>query len=98
LPRCRHYPDAAARQAAYRARTYWQQAPTQKFLAGMAQGLHADLAVALQKGACVLPAELLGAHAGQTLDNLRDYITFGSLEAARQARALSKQPPTDEAP
>lgn len=86
MPRVRKYEDAADRQAAYRARTYWQQAPTQKFLSNMAHGLHLDLAEALQKGECPLPAELLGAHAGQTLENLRDYITFGSLEAAKKAR------------
>lgn len=98
MPRSRHYPDAAARQAAYRARTYWQQEPTKKFLAGMAKGLHADLEAALQQGACPLPAELLGAHAGQTLANLRDYITFGSLAAARQARALPEELRSNEAP
>ncbi len=98
MPRSRHYPDAAARQAAYRARTYWQQPPTKKFLAGMAQGLHADLAAALKAGTCPLPAELLGAHAGQTLEHLRDYILFGSLAAARRARALPEEPLTDDAP
>ncbi len=98
MSRPQKYPDAAARQAAYRARTYWQQAPTQKFLAGMAEGLHADLAAALAKGACPMPAELLGAHAGQTLDNLRDFITFGSLEAARQVRAAAGGSRPDETP
>ena len=91
MPRTRKYQDAADRQAAYRARSYWQQAPTQKFLSGMAEGLHSDLAQALQKGECALPAELLGAHAGQTLENLRDYVTFGSLEAARQARTFPSE-------
>jgi hypothetical protein len=94
MPRTRKYQDAADRQAAYRGRTYWQQAPTQKFLSGMAAGLHADLAEALQKGECPLPAELLGAHAGQTLENLRDYISFGSLEAARLARAFGGETPS----
>lgn len=88
MPRSRTYQDAAQRQAAYRARTYWQQAPTKKFLAGMAQGLHNDLVSALQNGACPLPAALLGAHAGQTLQNLRDYLTYGSLEAAQKARGF----------
>jgi hypothetical protein len=88
MPRSRTYPDAAARQAAYRARVYFQHAPTQKFLAGMAQGLHNDLTEVLQKGGCPLPAELLGDHAGQTLQNLRDYIYYGSLEAAQKARSL----------
>jgi len=88
MPRPRTYRDAADRQAAYRTRTYWQQAPTQKFLSGMAQGLHAERAEALHKGECPLPKELLGAHAGQTLQNLRDYIAFGSLQAAQQARAF----------
>ncbi len=88
MSRTRQHPDAAARQAAYRARTYWQQPPTQKFLAGIAQGVHTDLAAALHKGDCPLPAELLGDHAGQTLANLRDYITHGSLAAAQKAREL----------
>lgn len=88
MSRTRQHHDAAARQAAYRARTYWQQPPTQKFLAGMAQGIHTDLVAALQRGECPLPAELLGDHAGQTLANLRDYITHGSLTAAQKAREL----------
>ena len=88
MPRSRTYPNAAERQAAYRARTYWQQAPTQKFRSGMAKGLHTDLTQALKKGECPLPKELLGDHAGQTLQNLRDYITYGSLEAARKAHEL----------
>ncbi len=93
MPRSRTYQDAADRQAAYRARTYWQQAPTQKFLAGMAQGLHTDLQEAIQKGDCPLPAQLLGVHAGQTLQNLRDFIEFGSLEEARKRRRLPETAP-----
>jgi hypothetical protein len=86
MPRSRKYESAAERQAAYRDRVYWQQAPTQKFLAGMAEGLHQDLEKALQEGTSPLPAELLGEHAGQTLSNVRDYVRYGSLEAARKAR------------
>jgi hypothetical protein len=86
MPRTRTYESAAQRQAAYRDRVYWQQAPTQKFLAGMAQGLHADLLTALEQGNSPLPSELLGEHAGETLGNLRDFIRYGSLEAARKAR------------
>jgi len=92
MPRSRKYENAADRQAAYRTRTYWQQDPTQKFLAGMARGLHAELAEALRKGECPLPAELLGSHAGQTLQNLCNYIEYGSLEAARKARAFPGDP------
>lgn len=88
MSRTRQHSDAAARQAAYRARTYWQQPPTQKLLAGIAQGIHTDLTAALQRGTCPLPAELLGDHAGQTLANLRDYLAQGSLEAARKAHEL----------
>jgi len=88
MPRTRKYESAAARQAAYRDRVYWQQAPTQKFLAGMAEGLHRDLLTALQQGRSPLPAELLGEHAGETLDNLRDFVRYGSLEAARKAHSL----------
>jgi len=79
------YPDAASRQAAYRNRVYWQQPPTQKFLAGMAEGLHRDFAEAIKKGTCSLPAELLGAHAGQTLANLRDYLCPNAEEVFPQA-------------
>ena len=86
MPRSRKYESGAERQAAYRDRVYWQQAPTQKFLAGMAEGLHRDLSSALQQGASPRPAELLGDHAGQTMNNLRDYLRYGSLEAARKAR------------
>jgi len=86
MPRSRKYASAAERQAAYRDRVYWQQAPTQKFLAGMAEGLHQDLLKALAQGDSPLPAELLGEHAGQTLENVRDYVRYGSLEAARKAR------------
>ena len=86
MPRSRKYESAAERQAAYRDRVYWQQAPTQKFLAGMAEGFHQDLRASLEQGTSPLPAELLGEHAGQTLDNLRDYVRYGSLEAARKAR------------
>lgn len=66
MPRSRKYESAAERQSAYRDRVYWQQAPTQKFLAGMAEGLHRDLSRALLEGRSPLPAELLGEHAGQT--------------------------------
>ena len=86
MPRPKIYTDPAQRQAAYRARTYWQQPPTNKFLVGVAQGLHAELADALKEGRSPLPADLLGEHAGQTLANLRDYVEYGSLEAARKAR------------
>jgi len=34
------------------------------------------------------PAEVLGVSAGQTVNNLRDYIRYDSLEAARKARQL----------
>ena len=85
MPRPAKYPDAASRQAAYRNRVYWQQPPTQKFLAGMAEGLHKDLSEAMRKGTCSLPAEILGAHAGQTLQNLRDYLCKNSLELLPQA-------------
>jgi hypothetical protein len=88
MSRKRQYESAAARQAAYRDRVYWQQAPTQKFLAGMAQGLHQDLLTALQQGNSPLPAQLLGEHAGETLNNLRDYVRYGSMEAAKKARCL----------
>jgi hypothetical protein len=40
MPRPRIYNDPADRQAAYRARTYWQKEPTQMFLAGVARSLH----------------------------------------------------------
>ena len=96
MPRLRQYDSAADRQAAYRARTYWQQAPTQKFLSGMAQGLHNDLVEALEKKECPLPKEILGTHAGQTLQNLRDYVTYGSLQAARQSRDCLESPHPDE--
>jgi hypothetical protein len=86
MPRVRQYATAAERQAAYRARTYWQQPPRQKFLAGIAQGLHYEMTEALKQGTCPLPAELLGEDVGQTLRNLRDYIHYGSLEAAHKAR------------
>jgi hypothetical protein len=89
MSRSRKYESAAERQAAYRDRVYWQQAPTQKFLAGMAEGLHQDLVTALAQGNSPLPAELLGEHAGQTLSNVRDYVRYGSLEAARKARQPS---------
>jgi hypothetical protein len=88
MPRTRKYESAAERQAAYRDRVYWQQAPTQKFLAGTAEGLHSDLLTAVEQGRSPLPAELLGKHAGETLDNLRDYVIYGSLEAAKKARCL----------
>jgi hypothetical protein len=91
MARSKLHASAAERQSAYRSRVYWQQPPTQKFLAGMAQGVHTDLARALQSGMCSLPADLLGAHAGQTLQNLRAYIEYGSLEAARQAGGLAVQ-------
>mgnify|MGYP000089841437 CR=1 FL=1 len=85
------YPDAASRQAAYRNRVYWQQPPTQKFLAGMAEGLHRDFAEAIKKGTCSLPAELLGAHAGQTLANLRDYLCPNAGEVLPQAAENTEQ-------
>lgn len=88
MSRTRKYESGAARQAAYRDRVYWQQAPTQKFLAGMSEGLHHDLATALAAGTSPLPAELLGKHAGETLANLRDYVNYGSVEAAQKARSL----------
>jgi hypothetical protein len=89
MPRTRQYESAAARQRAYRNRVYWQQTPTQKFLAGMAQGLHDDLVAALEQGRSPLPSELLGSHAGETLNNVRDYVRYGSVEAVQNARRKS---------
>jgi len=91
MPRPAKYPDAASRQAAYRNRVYWQQPPTQKFLAGMAEGLHRDFAEAMKKGTCPLPAELLGAHAGETLANLREYLCQNFLESVPHASENTEQ-------
>ena len=51
MPREREYENAAARQAAYRARHRAAEPPLQSYLAGLARTLHGELrdAVALMK-------------------------------------------------
>jgi hypothetical protein len=70
MAREREYPNAAARQAAYRARQRGQEAPRQGYLAALARTLHGELEAAVALGRSPVPAGLITARADETLRNL----------------------------
>ncbi len=74
MPRSRVYATNAARQAAYRARHQHQQPPREATLATLGRSLQAVWEEAVEAGQSVLPPELLGEGADQTLRNLIRYI------------------------
>lgn len=70
MPTKKQYASNAARQAAYRARHADRKPATEAELAMLARSLHVVFEQALKQGVTNLPAELLGAHAAETLRNL----------------------------
>ena len=74
MARPKEYETNAQRQAAYRARHQNQQPPREDYLAALGRTLHAELEDAVAVGQSVLPCELLGERADDTLRNLIRYI------------------------
>ena len=74
MPRPKAYATNAQRQAAYRARHQNQQPPREDYLAALGRTLHAELEDAVTVGQSVLPCELLGERADDTLRNLIRYV------------------------
>jgi len=74
MPRAKAYATNAQRQAAYRARHQNQQPPCEATLATLARSLHGVFEDAVEANQSVLPPELLGKRADETLRNLIRYI------------------------
>jgi hypothetical protein len=74
MPRSKEYATNAERQAAYRARHPEQQPPREDRLAALGRSLHAELQSAVEDQQSVLPCDLLGERADDTLRNLIRYI------------------------
>ncbi len=74
MPREKEYQSNAQRQAAYRERHRDQKPPREDYLAALGRSLHGVLAEAVATHQSVLPAELLGERADDTLRNLIRYI------------------------
>ena len=85
MPRPRQYQNNAQKQAAYRQRHAAQRPPREGYLAALARSLHGELREAVRARQSVLPPELLGSAADETLRNLIGYIRSGQ----------SDQPPSD---
>ncbi len=92
MPREREYENAAARQAAYRARHRAEEPPLQSYLAGLARSLHGELQVAAAAGRSPVPAELVVRRADDTLRNVIRY-----LRAAREAEEAAVEARSQEA-
>lgn len=90
MPREREYPNAAARQAAYRARHRAQEPPLQSYLAGLARTLHGELRDAVAAGRSPIPAELVARRADDTLRNVIRYLR-AAREAEEAATAAGKK-------
>jgi hypothetical protein len=80
MPREREYKNAAARQAAYRARHRAEEPPLQGHLAALAHTLHGELEAAVASGRSPVPAALVVPRADDTLRHVIRY-----LRAAREA-------------
>ena len=89
MPREREYANAAARQAAYRARHRAEEPPLQSYLAGLARTLHGELQSAAAAGRSPVPAALVVGRADDTLRNVIRYLRAAreAEEAAVAARA-----------
>jgi hypothetical protein len=87
MPRAREYENAAARQAAYRARQQGQEPPLQGYLAALARTLHGELSAAVASGRSPVPAALITGRADETLRNLIRY-----LREAREAEEAAAEP------
>lgn len=74
MPREKEYATNAQRQAAYRQRHQSQQPPREDYLAALGRSLHGELQEAVATEQSVLPADLLGKRADETLQNLIRYI------------------------
>jgi hypothetical protein len=92
MPREREYENAAARQAAYRARHRADEPPRQGYLAALARTLHGELQAAAATGRSPVPAELVVRRADDTLRNVIRY-----LRAAREAVEAAAVPLSQEA-
>ena len=92
MPREREYENAAARQAAYRARHRVQEPPLQGYLAALARTLHGELRAAAAAGQSPVPAELVVRRADDTLRNVIRY-----LRAAREAEEAAVEARSPEA-
>ncbi len=92
MPRTRQYESNAQKQAAYRQRHTPQWPPRQGYLAALARSLHGELREAVRAQQSVLPAELLGAAADETLRNLIGYIRSGT---ARSLHRTQTDTPVD---
>lgn len=74
MPRAKTYATNAERQAAYRARHQDQHPPREATLAILGRSLHGVFEDAVAANQSVLPPELLGKRADETLRNLVRYI------------------------
>jgi hypothetical protein len=92
MPREREYENAAARQAAYRARHRAAELPLQSYLAALARTLHGELRSAVAAGRSPVPAALITARADDTLRNLIRY-----LRAVREAEEAAAELPLRDA-
>ena len=79
MPRPRLYKDNAEKQAAYRARHAERLPVRDSLLAAQACSLHSALSDAVRAKTNVLPPELLGRRADETLSNLIHYLRSAAL-------------------
>jgi len=85
MPRPRQYQNNAEKQAAYRQRHAAQMPPREGYLASLARSLHGQLREAVHDQESVLPPELLGAAADETLRNLIRYIRSRGAQLPQRA-------------
>ena len=79
----------AERQAAYRRRNADSKPPTEAELASLARSLHIVIEEALEQGSTILPADVLGAHAGETL---RISLAWGNSHLISHCRLRTEVP------
>ena len=79
MPRPRMYKDNAEKQAAYRERHAERLPVRDSLLAAQARSLHGALSEAVRAKTSVLPPQLLGRRADQTLANLIHYLRSAAL-------------------
>ncbi len=97
MPRPRHYQSNAEKQAAYRQRHAAQQPPREGYLAALARSLHGELREAVRAQESVLPAELLGAAADETVRNLIVYIRCRGAQRPHRAQNSEADPESQDA-
>ena len=96
MARKKEYESNAERQAAYRARQADQQPALQGYLAALGRTLHAELGDAVRSGESVLPTELLGKRADETLRHLIHYIRSHTERGRTDPRFNRRVPPGGE--